>query len=128
MPTDVLQQLIDADTLRVLGILLVVFAVAIFAIVRTLFPFMRGLAQMGVSSFEKAWDKMVSVQGDVTKALQDIHRVLSHNTQAIRENTERLERIEGYLADRVTERVERTIDRKFAEYEERNRRRRFLWW
>lgn len=83
---------------------------------------------MGVSSFEKAWEKMVSVQGDVTKALKDIREVLSQNTQAIRENTERLERIEGYLADRVTERVAQTIDRKFAEYEERNRRRRFLWW
>jgi cell shape-determining protein MreC len=128
MPTDVLQQLIDAETLKVLSVLLVVFAVAIFAIVRTLFPFMRGLAQMGISSFERAWDKMVSVQGDLTKALQDIREVLSHNTQAIRENTERLERIEVYLADRVTERVERTIDRKFSEYEERNRRRRFLWW
>jgi len=128
MPIDVLQQLIDAETLKVLGILLVVFAAAIFAIVRTLFPFMRGLAQMGISSFERAWDKMVSVQGDLTKALQDIREVLSHNTQAIRENTERLERIEVYLTDRVTERVERTIDRKFYEYEERNRRRRFLWW
>jgi hypothetical protein len=61
MPIDALQQLLNAETLKVLGFLLALFAVAIFAIVRTVFPFTRGLAQMGISSFEKAWDKMVSV-------------------------------------------------------------------
>jgi cell shape-determining protein MreC len=130
MPVDALQQLLNAETLKVLGFLLALFALAIFAIVRTVFPFMRGLAQMGVSSFEKAWDKMVSVQGDVAKALQEIREALNHNTQALRENTERLARIENDLNTRVerVEHVERTIERKLAEYEARNRRRRFLWW
>jgi len=130
MPTDILQQLLNAETLKVLGILLVVFAAAIFMIVRTLFPFVRGLAEMGVSSFEKAWDKMVNVEESMTKALHDIQEALNRNTQAIIENTERLGRIENDLSRRVecVEDARHVIERKLAEYEARNRRRRFLWW
>ena len=83
---------------------------------------------MGVESFEKAWAQMVSVQEDVTKALKDIRDVLSQNTQALRENTERIERIESYLLDRVERTVKGAVRDEMKEYEERNRRRRFLWW